>query len=240
MVASDPSAGSGAANVRDRALAAATRLFAAHGFDGTPLQAVADAVGVSKPAVLHHFPSKEALYESVLEELITRWNDIVPRLLLAATAGDGRFDGIMDEMVTFFRADPDRARLLVREALDRPEAMRERLLRNVRPWVTAIADYVRKGQRSGEIPEDVDPEGYVLAAIQLVVGGIATAGCMAVLIPGAPAHQETRYVREMQRVARASLFVPREREDDTPAAPPETASPRPRPVARARSRVTKR
>jgi AcrR family transcriptional regulator len=48
--------------ILDRAAA----LFARHGFEHTSLQAVADAVGLSKAGLLHHFPSKDALHEAVL------------------------------------------------------------------------------------------------------------------------------------------------------------------------------
>ena len=40
----------------------AAALFARHGFAHTSLQAVADAAGYSKAGLLHHFPTKEALY----------------------------------------------------------------------------------------------------------------------------------------------------------------------------------
>jgi AcrR family transcriptional regulator len=48
--------------ILDRAAA----LFARHGFEHTSLQAVADAVGLSKAGLLHHFRSKDALHEAVL------------------------------------------------------------------------------------------------------------------------------------------------------------------------------
>ena len=48
--------------ILDRAAA----LFARHGFEHTSLQAVADAVGLSKAGLLHHFRSKDVLHEAVL------------------------------------------------------------------------------------------------------------------------------------------------------------------------------
>ncbi len=48
--------------ILDRAAA----LFARRGFTKTSVQDVADAVGLSKAGLLHHFPSKDALYEAVL------------------------------------------------------------------------------------------------------------------------------------------------------------------------------
>ncbi|MGZ3428447.1 MAG: TetR/AcrR family transcriptional regulator, partial [Polyangia bacterium] len=97
-------------DVRTKILEEATRLFAAQGVDGTAIQEIADAVGVAKPSLLYHFPSKEALHRSVLEHLLSRWNEIVPRLL-RAVAREDRFDAILDATIEFFAADPDRARL---------------------------------------------------------------------------------------------------------------------------------
>lgn len=45
----------------------ATELFAANGYDGTAIPAVLDAAGVSRGALYHHFASKEALFEAVLQ-----------------------------------------------------------------------------------------------------------------------------------------------------------------------------
>ncbi len=49
-------------HIVDRAAA----LFARHGFAQTSVQSVADAVGLSKAGLLHHFPSKQALWDAVV------------------------------------------------------------------------------------------------------------------------------------------------------------------------------
>ena len=49
-------------HIVDRAAA----LFARHGFVQTSVQSVADAVGLSKAGLLHHFSSKQALWDAVL------------------------------------------------------------------------------------------------------------------------------------------------------------------------------
>jgi AcrR family transcriptional regulator len=49
----------------------AAALFARRGFEQTSVQAVADAVGLSKAGLLHHFPSKDALREAVLAQAQT-------------------------------------------------------------------------------------------------------------------------------------------------------------------------
>src|SRR5579862_3436694 len=50
----------------------ATRLFAAHGYDGTSVEAVQAESGVSRGSLYHHFPGKEALFLAVLEEVGAR------------------------------------------------------------------------------------------------------------------------------------------------------------------------
>jgi AcrR family transcriptional regulator len=55
------------AGILDRAAA----LFARRGFEQTSVQAIADAVGLSKAGLLHHFPSKDALRAAVLAQVDT-------------------------------------------------------------------------------------------------------------------------------------------------------------------------
>ena len=197
-------------DVRAQLLEAATQLFAAKGFDGTSLKDIADVVGIRKPSLLYHFPSKNDLRLAVLEGLLERWNDVLPKLLMAAAGGEDRFETIVRETVTFFNEDPDRARLLMREILDRPEDMRARLEEHVAPWVNVVADYIRKGQRSGELHQDVDPEAYILQVVNLIVSGVASASCLdgGLLPPESPlGDPATRHARELMRIARVSLFV---------------------------------
>jgi AcrR family transcriptional regulator len=54
---------------RDSLLRAAASLVAERGYSALTLDAVGEAVGVSKGGVLYHFPTKEALVAALLEEL---------------------------------------------------------------------------------------------------------------------------------------------------------------------------
>jgi len=192
---------------------AATRLFAAHGFDGTAIQDIADAVSLTKQAVLHHFPSKEHLRKAVLGDILAHWNDTLPRLLLAATASSDRFDAVFGELHRFFAADPDRARVVMREVLDRPAEIRKLLRAKVRPFLGAIVEYIRAGQASGRHFAEVDAEVYVLHVLQLVLTATASFAVSGVVVDG---DARTRYDRELARIARASLFVPMTAREPTP------------------------
>jgi AcrR family transcriptional regulator len=49
----------------------ATGLFAAHGYEGTSIEAVLAESGASRGSLYHHFPGKDALFLAVLEEVGT-------------------------------------------------------------------------------------------------------------------------------------------------------------------------
>jgi TetR/AcrR family transcriptional regulator len=199
------------AQIRD----AAMRLFARVGFDGTPLQAIADEVGITKQTLLYYYPSKEELRRAVLGQLIEHWRQTLPRLLEAVTSGKGKFEALTGELVRFYQADPDRARLILREMLDRPDDMCALLIEGLRPWLLLVAEYIRQGQASGILYEDVDPESYVMHVILLVAGTIANLEVLPRVLSEAPGRDasaaEKRYLDELFRIARNSLFKPRKK-----------------------------
>ena len=53
-------------------LDAAAKLFAAHGFEGASLNDVAQAVGVTKAAVYHYFPTKKDIFDEMMVDLLER------------------------------------------------------------------------------------------------------------------------------------------------------------------------
>jgi AcrR family transcriptional regulator len=55
--------------LRRTALEAAAKLFAQRGFGGTNLQDIADALGISRPALYYYFKSKEEILASLVDEV---------------------------------------------------------------------------------------------------------------------------------------------------------------------------
>lgn len=197
-------------DVREKILHESTRLMAARGAEATSLQTIAEAVGIRKQSVLYYFPSKDELRRAVFEQLLARWNEVLPRLLLATSrAGVARFDAVMTELLAFFATDPDRARLLVRELLDRPAEMEAYILEYVRPWLSVVAETLRRAQGGGTIREEVDPEAYCLQVAISLLCSLATASRFAVALGDDVTVAERRCVEEAVRQARSSLFAPR-------------------------------
>jgi AcrR family transcriptional regulator len=194
---------SAAGGARAQVLAAATRLFAARGFEGTTIQAIADELGVTKTAVLHHFPSKDRLRTAVLDDMVEHWQRLLPGLLLRATESEDRFDAVFDELLAFFAREPDRAKLALREAFDDPREVRRVLRTTVRSWLEAIAHYVERGRESGDHHADLDAQAYVALVMLLVIAASSMTEIGSSVLDG---DVRARVAREVKRIARASLF----------------------------------
>ncbi len=63
-----------AQQTRDSVLRAATQIIVRHGMNAFTIEAVAQEAGVTKGGVLHHFPSKEALVDGMLDQVIQSFN----------------------------------------------------------------------------------------------------------------------------------------------------------------------
>jgi TetR/AcrR family transcriptional regulator len=187
--------------------AAATKLFASQGYEGTSLQAIAERVGVTKQTLLYHYASKDALRRAVLEQIFEHWRERLPHLLEAVTSGHDRFEALTLELVRFFEADEHRAQLLLREMLDNPQEMRRLLGDNLRPWILLVAQYIRQGQQSHIIHDDLDPEAYVLHVIVLVLSNGALHGAARNLLGQGSSDAAQRQRAELFRLTRTALFT---------------------------------
>ncbi len=70
---------------RGRLIELATSLFADHGYEGTSIEAVLAAAGVSRGALYHHFAGKEALFTAVLEAVTERITEQVTEVISGCT-----------------------------------------------------------------------------------------------------------------------------------------------------------
>ena len=63
---------------RQRILAVARSLFMTRGYRAVSTREIAEAVGVTQPALYHHFAGKEELYVAVLEEELAQQSATTP------------------------------------------------------------------------------------------------------------------------------------------------------------------
>ena len=96
----------------DRILASAERLFAEHGLSGASVSQLAKGADLAKASLLHHFPTKRALYAAVLEDVAA---DVLASVSPATT-----LQGALLALCSWMARRPTAARLILRELIDNP------------------------------------------------------------------------------------------------------------------------
>jgi AcrR family transcriptional regulator len=108
-------------DTRTRLLATALRLFTEHGVEGTSLQMIADALGVTKAAVYYHFKTKDEIAEAVAEPGLRELDAVVEEAERQRRRGartDHLLTGFVDvvvrhrALISLFSSDPTIARML--------------------------------------------------------------------------------------------------------------------------------
>lgn len=128
----------------------ATRLFAERGFAGTSFQDIADAVGLTRPALYHYVSSKDALLAKLVAEITEE-----PAKEMAAIAARRDVDAAakLHEIVaaTVLRqgAQPARFQLLIRSEADLPPEVAKAHEAARRAVLRAIVGIVEEGVESG-------------------------------------------------------------------------------------------
>lgn len=201
-------------DVRARILTEATRLFAERGVAGTSLQAIVDAVGITKPTLVYHFGSKLGLRREVESDLIGHWRDALPRLMLVASAGGPRLDALLHALFSYFLEDRNRARLLIRMALDDPAGLQALLRDHLQPFTRLLTEAIRAGQSQGTLQPGVDPESYALVVINSAIGTLAMGERIAALMSPEPTIEQQ--LHELVRIARTALLLPRTSTSEVP------------------------
>ncbi|MBI1815939.1 MAG: TetR/AcrR family transcriptional regulator [Deltaproteobacteria bacterium] len=103
---------------RDKILEAAEHLFARRGFAGVGLSEVAEAAGLSKSSLFHHFKSKVDLYAAVVGRILDHIDLRMTRALAAGGDPLTRIDRWLDTLVDFLGESPSHARLLLRSLFE--------------------------------------------------------------------------------------------------------------------------
>lgn len=99
---------------REKILDVAEALFAQRGFAGVGLREVADAVGLGKSSLFHHFRSKVQLHLEVLGRVLARIEERVAPAQSAALPPMQKLDRWLDLLVDALVEQPASARLLLR------------------------------------------------------------------------------------------------------------------------------
>jgi AcrR family transcriptional regulator len=129
---------------------AAGRLFGERGFDGTRLDDVAAAAGVTKPILYRHFADKTALYLALLERHRGDLGSFAAAVPAAGSLED-RLRAVLEVWVAYVSDRAYAWRMLFRDTGGGPDvqAVRQAVHARARAVLVEMIDVLREG----EIPE---------------------------------------------------------------------------------------
>jgi AcrR family transcriptional regulator len=131
-------------------LASARRLFARRGYDGASIRAITKEAHANLGAVTYHFGSKHALYEAVLDQVLSPLAARIERAVAPEGSPLERIDAVVRALFEHLKENPDMPQLMLQEiaAGKTPPAP---VVRTLGGASSRLAALVRQGQAAGEI-----------------------------------------------------------------------------------------
>ena len=135
-------------NNERRILAAAVKIFAGYGFQGATMRKIAEEAGLPKANLHYYFPTKEALYRRVVQDIFQVW-------LKAADIFDqasGPVEGIgayIDAKMEISRRHPAGSKVWASEVMHGAPVIQDYLENTLEQWtngrITVIQSWIDRG-----------------------------------------------------------------------------------------------
>jgi AcrR family transcriptional regulator len=138
-------------------LKAGQSAFARHGFEGASLRGIAAAAGVDPALAAHHFGSKEALWEAVIERwarymapFIVELRELQKHVEIPIRA---RIETAFRQLISVVCEEPEGGMLLSRISAERGEKLDMMVEKLLRPYHDAFEPLLREAMRAEIIAE---------------------------------------------------------------------------------------
>lgn len=157
--------------MRERVLDAAERMVQERGLSAVSFQHLADAVGLSKPSVFHHFKNKEELAKALVERCQTKYGVEYGEVIDAHLEAPEKLRRIASIFEKGLRDD----RLCLLNSLGQSvpmlaAAVQDDLRLSVSQSIDRYARVFEQGQREGSLRFDGAPADAAAAFLALVEG----------------------------------------------------------------------
>jgi len=157
---------------REKILAAARGEFAARGFSGARVEAIARAAGCNKAMLFYYFSSKEKLYRAVLGLALGEIFAEIGSVVHARLTPESFMERFPEIYIRFLARNPDLPRILVFDLIHNPEniaaAVVEIFRENAGFQPQRLLQMIRSWSDQGLIAEG-DPLHFMLNVISLSI-----------------------------------------------------------------------
>jgi len=164
---------------RQRIIEAAAQLFVRKGFYGTSIADLAQATGLTKGALYHHFENKDALFFAVVAVARDAWRETVVRDVLEAGDALTRLAVLFDNHARCI-SENETLCLVLGSLITEMDGVNptfmaalEKIYADLTLFIERI---IQKGQAAGQVRPDLDAR---LAALNIV--GMLRTGCSRIL-----------------------------------------------------------
>jgi AcrR family transcriptional regulator len=183
-----------ATDTKQLILKVAIKQFADHGFAATSLNDIAEAVGIKKPSILHHFSSKEALYRAVLLEEFSDWVILMTNAIGNNLNGWDQVEKILRAAFTFFEQHPDFVRIARREALDPESLFSTELGASLKPLVDQGAEFLQHEMDAGRLKQ-YDPRQLLITGYGATLSYLSDASLVRAVLDADPVSKDALEAR---------------------------------------------
>jgi TetR/AcrR family transcriptional regulator len=128
----------------------AVRVFAESGYEGASVATVADNAGLSKQNLMYYFPTKQALYQRVLDDVLDEWLARMDTLADPSQEPRDMLRAYIQAKLRFSREHPLGSRVYAMEVISGAplygEQIRERVVPLVRKDIEVFERWIEQGR----------------------------------------------------------------------------------------------
>ncbi|WP_395517620.1 TetR/AcrR family transcriptional regulator [Pseudorhizobium flavum] len=156
---------------KEQILTVALRLADELGPDRLTTGAVANAIGLTQPAIFRHFPTKQALWAALAERIRRRMNSSWQTALGGQTAPEARIAAVINTQLYTIAENPALPAILFsRELQVENGELRKTFAGAMAAFRSLLHDEVAKGRDAGTFRRDLDPSDAAALLLSLVQG----------------------------------------------------------------------